>query len=114
MAVNRVIYKGETLVDLTGDTVTPETLMAGTTAHAANGEVITGTATGGTGSSIELDTTLTEEGKGADAKAVSDQLAKKVGFTDYANGSKAGIITTSGKYGARTLGNEIAGIGRDV
>lgn len=43
MAVNKVIYDGETLVDLTEDTVTPETLAEGVTAHAANGEVIVGT-----------------------------------------------------------------------
>lgn len=47
MAFNKVIYEGETLIDLTGDTVTPDTLMVGATAHAANGEVISGTATGG-------------------------------------------------------------------
>lgn len=43
MAVNQVIYGGETLVDLTGDNVTPETLLEGVTAHGANGERITGT-----------------------------------------------------------------------
>ena len=42
MAVNQVIYGGETLIDLTGDTVTPEILLKGATAHAANGERITG------------------------------------------------------------------------
>lgn len=43
MAVNKVIYDGETLVDLTMDTVTPEALAEGATAHAANGEQIVGT-----------------------------------------------------------------------
>ena len=43
MAVNKVIYGGNTLVDLTKDTVTPETLAEGETAHGANGERITGT-----------------------------------------------------------------------
>lgn len=43
MAVNQVIYGGETLIDLTGDTVTPETLISGTTAHDASGNQITGT-----------------------------------------------------------------------
>lgn len=43
MAVNQVIYGGETLIDLTGDTVTPATLLAGTTAHDASGNQITGT-----------------------------------------------------------------------
>lgn len=43
MAVNRVEYGGSTLVDLTADTVTPETLLQGRTAHGADGEPITGT-----------------------------------------------------------------------
>lgn len=43
MAVNKVDFGGETLIDLSGDTVTPETLLNGTTAHAANGDIITGT-----------------------------------------------------------------------
>ena len=45
MAINKVIYGNETLLDLTNDTVTPETLEEGVTAHAANGEIITGIAT---------------------------------------------------------------------
>lgn len=43
MAVSKVIYDGNTLIDLTGDTVTAETLAQGVTAHAASGESITGT-----------------------------------------------------------------------
>ena len=40
--VNKVVYGGETLLDLTGDSVTPETLLAGATAHNAAGERIAG------------------------------------------------------------------------
>ena len=43
MGVNKVVYGSETLVDLTGDTITAENLRTGYTAHGANGEVITGT-----------------------------------------------------------------------
>ena len=43
MAVNKVIYKNETLVDLTNDSVTPEYLHEGITAHAADGSIIVGT-----------------------------------------------------------------------
>ena len=39
---NKVIYAGETLIDLTADTVTPETLATGYTAHNAAGELISG------------------------------------------------------------------------
>lgn len=43
MAVNKVIYDGETLVDLTNDTVTPGALAKNATAHSASGEIIEGT-----------------------------------------------------------------------
>ena len=42
MAVNKVVLGDETLVDLTSDTVSEDTLLEGTTAHAANGEMIEG------------------------------------------------------------------------
>ena len=41
--VNKVDLNGVTVLDLTSDTVTPETLLLGTTAHNAKGETITGT-----------------------------------------------------------------------
>ena len=47
MAVNKIIYGGETLIDLTEDTVTPETLVKGTTAHDKSGAPIVGTYEGG-------------------------------------------------------------------
>lgn len=43
MAVNKVVYGGQTVIDLTNDTVTPSDLMSGVTAHGANGQTITGT-----------------------------------------------------------------------
>lgn len=42
MAVNKVALNGEVKLDLTADTVTPETLLNGKTAHNAAGELITG------------------------------------------------------------------------
>lgn len=45
MAVNKVIYDGETLLDLTNDSVTEDTLLSGVTAHNAAGEAIVGTVT---------------------------------------------------------------------
>jgi hypothetical protein len=47
MAVNKIVYNTEngpeTLIDLTSDTVTPETLAEGATAHDASGRTVTGT-----------------------------------------------------------------------
>lgn len=42
MAVNKVEINGETKLDLTQDTVTPENLLSGATAHNAAGEQING------------------------------------------------------------------------
>lgn len=43
MAINKVIYDGRTLIDLSGDNVTADKLLSGYTAHGADGEAITGT-----------------------------------------------------------------------
>lgn len=42
MAVNKVVINDETKLDLTADSVTPQTLLKGATAHNAAGEKITG------------------------------------------------------------------------
>lgn len=43
MAINKVEANGETLIDLTSDTVTADTLLSGRTAHLASGVPVTGT-----------------------------------------------------------------------
>lgn len=40
--INKVVFGGHTLLDLTSDTVTPETLLSGVTAHNKAGNLITG------------------------------------------------------------------------
>lgn len=42
MAISKVIYGGQTLIDLTGDNITPAALLVGHTAHGADGEEIVG------------------------------------------------------------------------
>lgn len=42
MAYNKVTYNGNTLIDLTADNITAADLLAGKTAHGADGEAITG------------------------------------------------------------------------
>lgn len=44
MAVSKIIFGNSTLIDLTADTVSADKLYTGTTAHGADGAVITGTA----------------------------------------------------------------------
>lgn len=43
MANNKVTYFGQTLIDLTDATVTPDSLLAGVTAYGASGTRVTGT-----------------------------------------------------------------------
>lgn len=43
MAISKVVYGGNTLIDLTADTITADKLLAGYTAHGADGEHIEGT-----------------------------------------------------------------------
>ena len=44
MAINKVIFGSNTLIDLTSDTVAASRMFKGDTAHAADGTSITGTA----------------------------------------------------------------------
>ncbi len=45
MAYNKIVYGNETLIDLTADTVSPDKLAQGITAHDKSGSVIEGTST---------------------------------------------------------------------
>lgn len=60
MAVNKVEYNGNTLIDLTNDTVTPDTLAEGVTAHDKSGALITGIMTSGGGGDSDLPAGYTE------------------------------------------------------
>lgn len=89
MAINKVIYGGRTLIDLTGDTVTADKLLKDSTAHDKSGAAIVGTCT------FDVDST--------DATVAVAEILK--GKTAYARGAKltgtmnnngavAGTITT--------------------
>jgi hypothetical protein len=45
MAVSKVVYGTEALIDLTADTVAADKLVSGYTAHDKSGEAVTGTLT---------------------------------------------------------------------
>lgn len=94
MAVSKVIYGDRVLIDLTGDDVAPDKLLAGTTAHGANGEKVTGTCT------YDADT---QDATATAAEILSGKTAynkgNKVTGTMKNNGAVTGKITTkSGKY----------------
>ena len=89
MAINKVIYGGNTLIDLTGDSVTASDLLSGKTAHDKSGATITGTCT--FDSDTSEDTAVVAEilaGKTAHARGVALE------GTMPNNGSVTGTITT--------------------
>lgn len=83
MAISKVIYGGETLIDLTADTVTKEKVLKGYTTHGADGEPITG--------ECEFDTNT------QDATATEAEILD--GATAYNKGVKVvGKMPNHGKY----------------
>lgn len=81
MAINKIIYGGETLIDLMSDTVDAAHLLSGYKAHDRSGTQITGTCT------FNADT--------SDATASADEILS--GQIAYANGNKiTGTMANNG------------------
>lgn len=72
--VNKVVYGGKVLIDLTADTVTADTLKNGVTAHDKSGAAITGTDTRDSDTSADT-ATASEVLAGRTAHARGAQLA---------------------------------------
>lgn len=94
MAISKVVYGGDVLIDLTADTVTKDKILKGFTAHGANGEAITGTCT--------YDAN-TQDATAAVAEILSGKTAYNKGVkltgTMKNNGAVSGTISTkAGKY----------------
>ena len=96
MAISKVVYGGNTLIDLTADTVTKEKVLKGYTTHGPDGEPITGT--------CEYDAN-TQDATATDAEILSGKTAynKGVKITGAMknNGAVSGTIST--KAGAYTV-----------
>lgn len=60
MGVNKVIYGGRTIVDMTDATATSETVLKGYTAYGANGVPITGTASPTTRQEVTISLPLSD------------------------------------------------------
>ena len=94
MAISKVVYGGNTLIDLTADTIKEDKLLSGYTAHGADGEAITGTCT------FDADT---QDATATDAEILSGKVAyvRGVKLTGKMknNGAVSGTISTKvGKY----------------
>ena len=85
MAINKVVYGGNVLIDLTADTITADKILDGYTAHDKSGAVITGTCTNDVNSQ--------------DATAAVAEILK--GKTAYARGTK--LVGTMPNNGAVSL-----------
>lgn len=83
--INKVIYGGKTLIDLTGDTISADKLLAGITAHDKSGAPITGSC------AFDVDST--------DATAAVAEIL--LGKTAYARGQK--LTGTMPNKGSVTL-----------
>ena len=93
-AISKVVFGGNTLIDLTQDTVVADKLLQGYTAHGADGNIVTGTCT--------YDSN-TQDATASDSEILVGKTAyvkgsKKTG-TMPNNGAVAGAITTvDGQY----------------
>lgn len=94
MGVSKVVYGGNTLIDLTQDTITADKVLTGYTAHGADGEAITGT--------CEFDSN-TQDATAADSEILSGKTAyvkgtKKTGTMKNNGGVSGTISTKAGEY----------------
>ena len=94
MAVSKVVYGGNVLIDLTGDTIESHALLSGYTAHGANGDLIDG--------QCDYDAN-TQDATATAAEILSGKTAynkaNKVTGTMKNNGAVSGNITTkTGQY----------------
>lgn len=130
MAINKVVYDGDTLIDLTGDTAVASDVASGKTFHLADGTIATGTASGGgggasnivtgtfkgttTGAAMNVEIPYTGSGypismsirpaDGYQSESSAYSLVQRYGFVEYANIKRT---TETPTYSASTTRNQV-------
>lgn len=96
MAISKVVYGGDVLIDLTADTITKEKVLNGYTAHGKDGEPITGTC---------MFDANTQDATATEAEILAGKTAYNKGVKVTGkmtnNGAVSGTIST--KAGAYTI-----------
>ena len=98
MGVSKVDFAGNTLVDLTGDSVTPETLLEGATAHNAAGELIAGVMKKGAELKIVVSVT-------SGATVTATKGSKVVSGTS-ANGTCTLVVPEAGTWSVKAINGQ--------
>ena len=110
MGVNKVVYGGKTLVDMTDATATPETVLEGYTAYGAKGTRIVGTASATKRREVTIslplsgwadgEQTVTVPGVTVDATVIigGDPGSDYNEFEVYCSGQGSGTLTFVAPY----------------
>lgn len=95
MKPNKVILNGETLIDLTADTVTPDKLAVGVTAHDKSGNQIVGTLIAGGGGAVTLFTpSISLQSVTSVLTITDDNGGFAQGYNLYANDNLITVLTS--------------------
>lgn len=89
MAVNKVIYDGATLVDLTGDTVTADNLAAGVKATGADGKPIVGLLP-----KVTIDSQLSD----SSTNPVQNKVVYNLGYKFFSRLNALADVARTGSY----------------
>ena len=100
MAVNKVVYGGQTLVDLTADTVAAAKMLSGTTAHDKSGAQVTGTIATKTASNLSASGATVTVPAGYYASQATKSVNTATQATPSISVSSGGLITASATQSA--------------
>ena len=103
MAISKIILNGVTQMDLTGDTVVADKLLSPYTAHGADGEPITGTASGGVSKNAQVVQGTTRTNSSTMTAIGAEMTVSKTGTYDvywsaFRNNTSSGYTWQSQLY----------------